>query len=118
MAKNNYYVVFSIKKKEKMILEDYDEVLKLKENGGYNCKGFKDKNEAMLFDPFKIQSSGTIKSSKNYYVVFSKKNREKILLTDYNEVLELKEKGGYDCKGFKTKEEALNFDPFKYIITK
>ena len=118
MAKNNYYVAFSIKKKEKMILEDYDEVLQLKEKGGYNCKGFKDKNEAMLFDPFKIQSSGTVKSNKNYYVVFSKKNREKILLTDYNEVLELKKKGGYDCKGFKTKEEALNFDPFKYIITK
>lgn len=50
---------------------------------------------------------------KKYYVVFSIKKLKKILVTSYDEVLKIVKKRGYTCKGFKTKEEALNFDPFK-----
>ena len=50
---------------------------------------------------------------KKYYVVFSIKKLKKILVTNYDEVLKIVKKRGYTCKGFKTKEEALNFDPFK-----
>ena len=50
---------------------------------------------------------------KKYYVVFSIKKLKKILVTSYDEVLKILKKRGYTCKGFKTKEEALNFDPFK-----
>lgn len=50
---------------------------------------------------------------KKYYVVFSIKKLKKILVTSYDEVLKMVKKRGYTCKGFKTKEEALNFAPFK-----
>lgn len=53
---------------------------------------------------------------KKYYVVFSIKKLKKILVTSYDEVLKIVKKRGYTCKGFKTKEEALNFDPFKISL--
>ena len=53
---------------------------------------------------------------KKYYVVFSIKETKKILVKHHEEVDKILKEGGYTCRSFKTKEEALNFDPFKIIL--
>lgn len=104
-SKKNFYVVFSIKKKDKKIVTNYNKAKEILKKSGYTCKGFETEEEALKFNPFETQ--------KKYYIVYSIKKQEKILVEDYDSVLSINENGGYTCKSFKTKKEALEFNPFK-----
>lgn len=116
MVQQKYYVVYNTVTGEKVVVDSIKTANQLRKGKNMNCKKFLTKKEAEEWN----FSAKVFKKSKStpkikYYVVFSKKKKEKFIVNSWEKTEKIIDKGGYTCKSFPTMEEAVSFVPFDTV---
>lgn len=116
MVQQKYYVVYNTVTGEKVVVDSIKTANQLRKGKNMNCKKFLTKKEAEEWN-FSAKVSKKSKSTPKikYYVVFSKKKKEKFIVNSWEKAEKIIDRGGYTCKSFPTMEEAVSFVPFDTV---